>query len=226
MESLGKPPDMSDAPLPILVIFDFDNTLIDSRIRFADLRSALIDLWASRAALPAPREDLMRLPLRDIVDRAVAAAPELAEPAWTMIEAYEAEGLAGAVAIPHARAVLDALAARGARLALLTNNARPATTANLERLGLASSLDLVITRDETAALKPHPSGINVILERLGPVAAAYLVGDSWIDGLAAAEAGIRFIGFGARRAEVEARGVRPWAWVADLRDLLALDLHP
>lgn len=215
---------MSDAST--LVIFDFDNTLIDSRIRFADLRGALIDLWASRAALPAPREDLMRLPLRDIVDRAVMAAPDLTQPAWAIIEAYEAEGLAGATAIPHARAVLEGLAARGVRRALLTNNARPATMANLERLGLAMLLDLTVTRDETEALKPHPSGIHLILERLGPVDAAYLVGDSWIDGLAAQEAGVRFIGFGPRRAEVEARGVRPWAWVGDLRDLLTLDLRP
>jgi len=66
----------------------------------------------------------------------------------------------------------------------------------------------------------------LILEHLGPVHAAYLVGDSWIDGLAAERAGIRFIGFGPRRAEVEARGVRPWTWVGDLRELLTLDLRP
>lgn len=212
--------------LPILVIFDFDNTLINSRIRFADLRAALIDLWATRNRLPAPREEIMRWPLRDIVDRAGGTDPELQRAAWAIIEAYEAEGLAGAEAIPHAHGVLEALATRGVRLALLTNNARPATEANLERLGLAGLLDVTVTRDDVDALKPDASGIRLILGRVGPVAAAYLVGDSWIDGLAAAEAGIRFIGFGARRAEVEARGVRPWIWVDDLRELLTLDLRP
>jgi len=210
----------------ILVIFDFDNTLVDSRIRFADLRAALIELWATRAPLPGPREDLMRLPLRDIVDRASDAAPDLHEPAWAIIEAFEAEGLAGAEAIPHARAVLEALAARGVRRALLTNNARPATAANLDRLGLAPLLDLTVTRDEAGALKPDASGVRLILQHMGPVAAAYLVGDSWIDGLAAREAGIRFIGFGPRRSEVEARGVKAWAWVGDLREILTLDLRP
>jgi HAD superfamily hydrolase (TIGR01549 family) len=211
--------------LPILVIFDFDNTLIDSRIRFADLRAALIDLWATRGQLPAPREEIIRWPLRDIVDRAGETDPDLRGAAWATIEAYEAEGLAGAEAIPHAHGVLEALAARGVRLALLTNNARAATATNLERLGLTGLLDVTITRDEVAALKPDASGVRLILERVGPVAVAYLVGDSWIDGLAAASAGIRFIGFGARRAEVEARGVRPWTWVGDLRELLTLDLR-
>jgi len=81
---------MTDAS--ILVIFDFDNTLIDSRISFTGLREALIDLWAGQAPLPASREDLLRLPLRDIVEGAVSAAPELSDQAWVMIEAYEAAG--------------------------------------------------------------------------------------------------------------------------------------
>jgi phosphoglycolate phosphatase len=208
---------------PLLLIFDFDNTLIDSRINFSALRGALIDLIATAGPLPAPREALMRLPLRDLVDHAAASSSGLAAKAWAIIEAYEAEGLAGAAAIPHARAVLDALAASTKRLALLTNNARAATVRVLEHLGLASCIGLVVTRDDVPTIKPDPAGIRLILERVGPVRAAYLVGDSWIDGQAAERAGIRFVGFGPRRAETEARGVKPWAWVTDLRDLLGLD---
>ncbi len=220
MESPVGTDSMTDAP--ILLIFDFDNTLIDSRINFAELRRAVIDLLATAGPLPEPREALLRKPIRDLVDQAAATSSDLAAKAWATIEAYEAEGLAGAAAMPHARAVLDALAASGKRVALLTNNARTATARALEHLGLASSIDLVVTRDDVATLKPDPAGIRLILERVGPIRAAYLVGDSWIDGLAAQHAGIRFVGFGPRRAEVEARGVRPWAWVTDLRELLDL----
>ncbi len=211
---------------PILVIFDFDNTLIDSKISFLELRGALIDLWAAAAPLPAPRDALMRLPIPELVTRATEAAPALTRAVWATIEVYEAAGLEGATAMPDARAVLEALAARGARLALLTNNARGATVRLLKELSLAPLLDLAITRDEVSALKPDPAGIHLILERLGPIRAAYLVGDSWIDGLAAQAAGVRFIGVGRRRAEVEARGVTPWAWANDLRELLDLDLRP
>jgi len=209
----------------IAIIFDFDNTLIDSRINFAELRANLIDQWAARSPLPDARETLMRHPLRDLVDQATAAAPDLAASLWTTIERYEAEGLAGATTMPHAREVLEHLAARGFRLALLTNNARPATQRLLQAMALTPLLDLAMTRDDVPALKPDPSGVRLIIERLGPLHDAYMVGDSWIDGLAAEGAGARFIGFGGRRAEVESRGVVPWAWISDLRELLDLDLR-
>jgi len=208
---------------PILLIFDFDNTLIDSRINFSALRGAVIDLLEAAAPLPAPRDTLMRKPIRDLVEQAAVTSPDLASKAWAIIETYEAEGLQGATAMPHARAVLDALAAGTKRLALLTNNARAATARALDHLGLASTIHLVVTRDDVPTLKPDPAGIRLILQRMGPVRVAYLIGDSWIDGQAAEQAGIRFVGFGARRTEVEARGVRPWAWVTDLRELLNLD---
>lgn len=208
------------------MIFDFDNTLVDSKINFLELRGALIDLWASAAPLPDTRDALLRLPIRDIVDQAVTASRGLTDPAWAVIEAYEAAGLEGAPAMPQARTVLENLAARGIRLAVLTNNARPATLRLLENLGLARLFDLTVTRSDASALKPDPAGIRLILDRLRPSGATYLVGDSWIDGLAAQAAGVRFIGVGPRRTEVEARGVRPWAWVDDLRSLLDLDLDP
>ncbi|MGH2405528.1 MAG: HAD family hydrolase [bacterium] len=210
----------------ILMIFDFYNTLIDSKINFNDLRGALIDLWAAAAPLPAPRNSLLALPIRDIVDQALAASPHLTEAAWGTIEAYEAAGLEGAPAMPDARSVLEALAARGVRLAVLTNNARPATARLLETLGLAPLFELTVTRNDVSALKPDPAGVQLIVNHIGPVGAIYLVGDSWIDGQAAEAAGIRFIGVGPRRAEVEGRGVRPWRWVSDLRSLLDLDLRP
>jgi phosphoglycolate phosphatase len=198
----------------IAVIFDFDNTLIDSHIDFAGLRAALLDLWAARAGLPAPRETLMRHALRDLVEQATAVAPDLAPALWATIERYEADGLAGATVMPHAREVLERLAATGCRLALLTNNARAATRRLLRAMALEPLLDLAITRDDVAALKPDPSGVRLIVARLGPLRGVYLVGDSWIDGLAAAGAGVPFIGFGGRRAEVEARGIVPWAWIS------------
>ncbi len=35
---------------------------------------------------------------------------------------------------------------------------------------------------------------------------------------------IPFMGFGEREAEVMARGISPWAWIPDLRELLELVL--
>ncbi|MDR7456398.1 MAG: HAD-IA family hydrolase [Armatimonadota bacterium] len=207
---------------PTLVIFDFDNTLVDSRIDYTGLRTALADMLAEAGAPPESREALLRLPLIELVERGAALSPALAGRMWTRIEVAEADGLRGAGAMPYAREVLAGLRQRGFRLALLTNNARAGTTAALAALDLASLLDHAVTRDDVPRLKPDPSGVRLVLERAGPVRAAYLVGDSWIDGRAAEAAGVRFVGFGPRRADAEARGLRPWAWVTDLRELLDL----
>ncbi|MBM3470666.1 MAG: HAD family hydrolase [Armatimonadetes bacterium] len=211
-----------DAPPPLL-IFDFDNTLVDSRIDFTAIRGALIDLLESAGPLPEPRRALMRVPIADLVTRIGDLAPHLTARAWTAIEAFEAAGLADAVPVPNVHGVLAGLAARGFHLALLTNNARTATQRVLDELGLSALISVTVTRDEVPALKPDPAGIRFVMERAGPHRTTYLVGDSWIDGQAAARAGIRFVGFGPRRTEVEARGIMPWAWITDLRELLDLD---
>jgi phosphoglycolate phosphatase len=207
---------------PPLLIFDFDNTLIDSRINFSELRTTLIDMLAAHRDLPAAREALMRQPILDLVEHARGVSEDLATAMWAEIERFEVDGLRDAAPMPDAHDVLAALAARGYRLALLTNNARPATTRMLDSLGLTPLLDLIVTRDDVPRLKPDAIGVRTIVARLGPADAAYLVGDSWIDGSAAQAAGIRFVGFGPRRTEVEARGIIPWAWVTELRQLLDL----
>jgi phosphoglycolate phosphatase-like HAD superfamily hydrolase len=52
----------------------------------------------------------------------------------------------------------------------------------------------------------------------------FVVGDSYIDGLAAqrADVGARFIAFRANLADLSARGVELWATVAALADLPGL----
>ncbi|MDR7556375.1 MAG: HAD-IA family hydrolase [Armatimonadota bacterium] len=207
----------------VLVIFDLDNTLVDSRIDFTGLRRALLALWETVGPLPAPAEQLARLAIPDLVARLAAAAPALAEAAWALVARFEAEGLHDARPAPGAARVLATLARRGVRLAVLTNNSRAAALAALAAGDLMQYVTVLVGREDTPALKPDPAGVRQIVARLGP-ATAYLVGDSWIDAAAAAAAGVRFVGVGPRRADVEARGFRPWAWVSRLEDLLTVDL--
>jgi phosphoglycolate phosphatase len=206
---------------PSRIIFDFDNTLIDSRIDFATLRARLVAQMAD-AGVAVAREELLRLPIPSIVARAEAVRPALSGALWATIERFEEDGMRNAGVMPHAGEVLEALRTRGHGLAVLTNNARAATTRMLVHHRLDGFFDLTVTRDDVP-MKPDPAGVRFILARTPPRAAAVLVGDSWIDGRAAADAGVRFVGFGGRRADVEARGVEPWAWITDLRELLALN---
>lgn len=206
------------------LIFDLDNTLIHSRIDFLALRHRLIDALHAHGISDRPRDMLVRLALPELVDLAGPARPDIAAQMWEMIRLAELEGMRGAEAVEHADEVLRTFRGRGYKLALLTNNAREAVAERLAALSLAAHFDVVVTRDEGTVLKPSPEGIHYVLHRLPDVEVAYLIGDAYIDGRAAEAAGIRFIGFGGKAAEITARGISPWAWITDLRELLALEL--
>lgn len=212
------------SPTATALIFDLDNTLIRSAIDFLGLRHRLIDELHAHGVSAQRREELVTLSLPELVALAHKVDPTLSTAMWTTISAAEAEGIRGAKAVEHAGDVLETLRARAYRLALLTNTARESVDERLAALNLANLFELIVTRSEGIAPKPSPEGILYILRRLPGIEAAYMIGDAYIDGRAAEAARIRFIGFGEKAAEIVARGISPWAWITDLRELLALAL--
>ncbi len=211
-------------PRDVALIFDLDNTLIHSTIDFTGVRRRLIDLLKGQGASREPDEDLMALAIPQLVALGEEAGAALGGAMWAVVAAAEAEGLREALPDVHAAAVLRALRDRGYRLALLTNNARPGVTAKLSEFHLADLFEVIVTRSEVTALKPSPAGIHYVLAHLPGVSRAVLIGDAWIDGLAAQAAGIEFVGVGPKQDLALARGATPRAWLADLRALLELDL--
>ena len=80
----------------------------------------------------------------------------------------------------------------------------------------------MVTRDEMGALKPAPDGWSVIARHFAtPEAEAIVVGDSWVDGLAAAKAGVPFVAYRAKPADLARWGIEPVAHLTDLADLPA-----
>lgn len=211
-------------PSQTALIFDLDNTLIHSTIDFMGTRHRLIDVLEGAGAAPAPREVLLREPIPHLVAIGEAAGEALGRAMWEIVAEAEASGIRDAGLVEHALEVLRELRARGYHLAVLTNNAGTGVQPKLQELGLGGFFDVVATRSDVPALKPSPEGVRYILRRMHAARHAFVIGDAWIDGRAAEEAGARFIGFGERQAAALERGVRPWAWITDLRELLDLDL--
>ena len=81
---------------------------------------------------------------------------------------------------------------RGLRTGMLTGKGRRSTLITLDALGVTDSLDAIVTGDEAPAPKPDPSGLLLVLEKLGvrPDRAVY-IGDSLADAGAAHTAGAR-----------------------------------
>ncbi|HLW58976.1 MAG TPA: HAD family hydrolase [bacterium] len=214
-------------PARVALIFDMDNTLIGSRIDFPAIRRSLIAMLRTTGAVDESDEVLMRRALAQLV--AIGAAHDrhhgtaLARRMWEIIEAHEAEGLRDALPLDGAAEVLGTLRARGFRIAVLTNNGRTGAVDALHASGLGGLAETVIARDDAGALKPAGDGVWEAVRRLGSVERSYVIGDSWIDGAAAAEAGARFIAYRRSAEELGDRGIHPWCCVAHLGELLALD---
>ncbi|MBI2466363.1 MAG: HAD family hydrolase [Candidatus Rokubacteria bacterium] len=198
-----------------LCAFDLDHTLVRSPL---DLRAMRADIRAFAAARDvALPPAAVAWTVAETIAAVRAHAGALEAGCWAIARAHETRALDAATCEPGAPEALDALRAGGFALAVWTNNARPATEHALARCGLARFFTTVVTRDE-AALKPDPAGLR-LLRAAHPGQPIWVVGDSWVDGLAAQAGGAPFIAYAADPDELLRRGVLPRLVIQDLRAL-------
>jgi phosphoglycolate phosphatase len=221
-----------DRPLPTAdfpFVFDLDNTLVHSQIDFAGIRRDLGALLLESGAVREPivTEGPKRRSIGQIIELGEQHDTEhgtrVGRRMWQVVEAYEREGMRLATVEPDAGPTLDELRRRGHPIGVLTNNARNAALEALRKFGLLPYVDAVLGREDVPAMKPSPSGLHVARERLAPDAATLvMVGDSYLDGLAAKGANCPFIGFRPRPGDLEEHGIKPVAVITDLSELLEL----
>jgi phosphoglycolate phosphatase len=209
------------------IIFDLDNTLVHSQIDFVGIRRDLGNLLLSAGAVDRPiaTEGPQRRSIGQIIDIGdeydARHGTELGREMWRIVEEYERAGMHLASIEADSGTVLAELRQRGHALGVLTNNARTAALEALRKFGLLLYLDPVLGREDVPAMKPSPSGLEVARTRLGPrVESLVMVGDSYLDGLAARDASCPFIAFRPRPGEFEEHDVVPLATIRDLRELL------
>lgn len=197
-----------------LCVFDLDHTLVRTPL---DLAAMALDMRATleRRCGPLPaRPDRYRV--GELIHWCQANAPDVEKPLWEIALDHERRAMAIAILEPGARVAIDGARAAGFATAVWTNNAREITAAALDRFDLLGVLDLVVTRDEMRALKPDPDGWRVIAEHFGAHKDAVVVGDSWVDGVAAGAAGIPFVAYRAKDDDLERWNITPVARLTDL----------
>jgi phosphoglycolate phosphatase len=205
------------------IVFDLDNTLVHSRIDFLAIRNAIIARMLQAGALESPPPDPRIHAIPEWLGLAAAFDAALADELWQLVDRFERDGMVHGTVEPDTRAVLEKLHESGARLAVLTNNSLGSAEAALDRFDLRQPFELVLARELVPALKPAGDGVAHAHARLGS-RLTYVVGDSYIDGLAAQRAGVgaRFIAFRANATDLSARGVHTWASTSTLADLIPL----
>lgn len=227
--------------LPRAVLFDLDDTLFDharaTRVALAAVQEGdvalrhwsleeldrrhrvVLETWhqevlAGRTTIARARVSRFAELVRaaggeDSVDRAPALAARYRstyETAW-----YTVTG-----AVPLVQAVV----ARGLKVAVVTNNVLVEQQVKLARCGLTELVDALVTSEEVGLQKPDPAIFRAALGRLGVSASeAVMVGDAWATDIE-----------GARRAGVRAvwlnrfGAVSPDPAVIELRSFEPLDV--
>ena len=181
---------------PRAVLFDLAGTLLDT---IADLADAA-NLALAELGRPARTQDeihsfvgkgIPHLVRRCMTEGTQASEAEIEQAVAVFRRHYAQVNGVRTRIYPGVTDTLDAMRARGLRLAVVTNKAEAFTLPLLERMAIAHYFDTVISGDTLAVKKPDPAVVYLACARLGVSAAeALMIGDSANDALAAQGAGM------------------------------------
>lgn len=191
-----------------VVAFDLDGTLADTA---PDLTAALNHVLA-RLGRPKMEAQAVRHLVghgaRALLRKALGgdeAAVERGLPLY--LDFYAANICVGTSRYPAVEQAMDALAARGAKLAICTNKPERLTHLLLEALGWTGRFAAIVGADTLSVRKPDPLPLRTAIARAGGGRGAF-VGDSVTDAETARAAGVPFVAvsFGFSDRPVEALG--------------------
>lgn len=189
----------SRSPACEAVIFDLDGTLLDTLADLAESANAALQAVGAPPHPLASYRQLVGGGVRRLMERAlpehrrddatVAAAVE------AMRAQYALRWAATSRPYPGIPALLDALAAQGVPVGVLSNKPHDFTVKMVAALLAPWAFRAVAGAQPGVPLKPDPASALALADALGvPPARCALVGDSDVDMLTARAAGMRAVG--------------------------------
>jgi HAD superfamily hydrolase (TIGR01509 family) len=165
---------LNEPPVIRAVLFDLDNTLVDSRLDFVVMRREM--------ELPSD------LPILEAIDR---LPPIQAARCRAILHRHELAGAARATLLAGVQPLLAELARRHLPFGIVTRNSREIAAATLAHVGIAC--DLVLTRD-CGPVKPDPWPVRFACATWGVTPAEVVViGDYRFDIESGRAAGARTV---------------------------------
>ena len=207
------------------VAFDLDGTLADTR---ADLAAATNHVLRSFGLPEIPPRSVYALVgegARRLVERALGPdrADWIDEGVGRFLDYYGAHLLDATTLYPGVADALDALAADGVVLTVLSNKPEGMSRAVLGGLGVIGRFRAILGGDSLPTRKPDPAGLESLRRLTGtPRDAMLLVGDSVVDVATAANACTDFCGVAWGLDPDALRAARPARVIDSPAELLAL----
>lgn len=197
------------------IIFDMDNTLLRSKIDFVSMKQETFQFLAERGILPG-QLDLANHTTSTVIEEALRTnrmTEKLIQEMWDIPKKYEKAGMLHADLEPGAIELLQQLQGKY-YLVIVTNNSVEAADTALIENDVQHYFDAIVGREMMGFLKPAPDGFQYVLNKFADRAQAgdwISIGDSWIDGVASASAGIPFVSYQGDQGKMNKMGVFPLA---------------
>lgn len=207
------------------IIFDMDNTLLQSHIDYAAMKRDTYELLVEQGML-ASEMDLDRHTTSTLIQFAEESGKmtdSLSNQIWEIVKEHEVKGMEGADLEPGVTELLDQLNSNYI-LTVLTNNSVEAAEKALREQNIRDYFELVVGRETTQTLKPSPEGVLYIVNHFPDLSREDWVslGDAWIDGLAATRAGVSFISYQTDLSVMYENGVEVEARISSFAELISL----
>lgn len=175
-----------------VVAFDLDGTLADTAPDLAAALNHTLGALGRPGVDPESVRHLVGHGARALLRRALGddALAEKGLPIY--LDFYAANICVGTRCYPALEAAMDALAARGVKLAICTNKPERLTRLLIGALGWSGRFAAIVGADTLPVRKPDPLPLQEAIAGAGGGRAAY-VGDSIVDAETARAAGIPFV---------------------------------
>jgi len=179
-------------------VFDFDGTLVDSKIDFPLMKEKIVQLLKKWDVYVKGIDDkLYALELIQFGCNSLRKDPlalaRFREEALTIVEHLEMERCSNAIPFPDTERALNEIHQRGYKIGIISRNGKTAIKEVLSRFSFPH--DVVLTRDDVEKIKPDPSHLLKAINVLGlkPSHTA-MVGDHPIDMKCGKGAGVFIVG--------------------------------
>jgi phosphoglycolate phosphatase len=181
---------MTPPRAPRAVVFDWDNTLVDS---FPAIHGALVATLTAMGHEPWTYEETRARARRSLRD----SFPDLFGARWEeardrFYDYFAAHHMHELKPIAGAEALLEALAGAGCPMGVVSNKMGPYLRTEIEALGWSRFFARAVGAQDAASDKPHPECVGLVLNAvdLAPSPEIWLVGDTAIDMECALAAGV------------------------------------
>jgi HAD superfamily hydrolase (TIGR01549 family) len=182
------------------VLFDLDGTILNSTFKAKEAKTAVIErvtelgLDTRSISIDDTVQSMLEKAEAQVTKGGRLSRESLRKNLNTVLDRFDVEALFESELTKGATHVICELKKSGVKVGLVSNSGSRGVKLALKKFGLDGIFDVVITRDDVKRIKPTGDCIRKALSTLGyrPNDAAY-VGDSWIDVMAAQDAGVMAI---------------------------------